>query len=457
MSTRAAIYLRQSLDRTGQELAVTRQRKACRQVAKDRGWTVVGEYADNSLSASKRTTRRPGYEQLVTDYHAGRFDAVVVWDLDRLTRQPRQIEDWIDAAEERGLLLTTVDGQADLSTDNGRLFARIKASVARSEVERKSARQKAGNQQRAEQGRPHPGRRVFGYTRDGMTVNEAEAVEFRRAVEQVKAGVSLRAVVKDWNARGVTTTAGNPWGPTELRRLLGNPRHAGILVHRGAVMGRGSWPAIIDEDDHLAVTAVLSDPARRPRGRPRVYLLSGVARCGACPPDAPGRLYGRVEARGALYVCERAAHLGRKIEPVDDYVQRVIVGRLSMPDAAAVFATPDTSAQLKELRGQERSLRAKLDGLAAAFADGAIDGTQLRTGSARLRARLEAVQQAMPALVGTPVLAPLAAADDVAAAWEALPVESRREVIGVLAEVTVLPAGRGARVFDPDTVRIRWR
>ncbi|WP_267888213.1 recombinase family protein [Mycobacterium ostraviense] len=49
------------------------------------------------------------------------FDALVVWDLDRLTSQPRQLEDWIDAAEGRGLALITTNGEADLTTDGGRM------------------------------------------------------------------------------------------------------------------------------------------------------------------------------------------------------------------------------------------------------------------------------------------------------------------------------------------------
>ena len=61
-------------------------------------------------------------------------------DVDRLTRQPSQLEEWIDRAEEHGLKLVTSNGDADLSTDGGRMFARIKAAVARGEVERKGAR-----------------------------------------------------------------------------------------------------------------------------------------------------------------------------------------------------------------------------------------------------------------------------------------------------------------------------
>ena len=97
---------------------------------------------------------------MVQDYEVGLLDAIVVYDLGRLTRQPRELEDWIDRAESRGLLLVTANGDADLATDGGRMYARIKASVARGEVERESARQSHAQLQRAQQGRPPRGIRL---------------------------------------------------------------------------------------------------------------------------------------------------------------------------------------------------------------------------------------------------------------------------------------------------------
>lgn len=59
LPVRAAIDLRQSLDATGDELAVLRQRDTCQRIARERGWTVVGEYKDNSISASSARKVRP--------------------------------------------------------------------------------------------------------------------------------------------------------------------------------------------------------------------------------------------------------------------------------------------------------------------------------------------------------------------------------------------------------------
>ena len=64
---------------------------------------------------------RPQYQRMLADIRDGKIDALVAWDLDRLYRLPRELEDLIDLADEHRLALATVTGDVDLSTDNGRL------------------------------------------------------------------------------------------------------------------------------------------------------------------------------------------------------------------------------------------------------------------------------------------------------------------------------------------------
>lgn len=119
-SRKVAIYLRISQDREMDGLAIDRQRQDCENLATYRGWEVVETYVDQSVSATDKTKARPAYTRMVTDYEAGKFSAIICYDLDRLTRQPRELEDWIDRAETHGLALVTANGDADLSTDGGR-------------------------------------------------------------------------------------------------------------------------------------------------------------------------------------------------------------------------------------------------------------------------------------------------------------------------------------------------
>jgi site-specific DNA recombinase len=116
VSRRAAIYTRISSDPAGQRLGVTRQLTDCRKKAVDLGWDVVAVYEDNDVSASTTRTR-PQYVKMLAALEAGQVDGVVVWDLDRLTRRPIEIEQFIDLADRRGIALASVGGDCDLATD----------------------------------------------------------------------------------------------------------------------------------------------------------------------------------------------------------------------------------------------------------------------------------------------------------------------------------------------------
>ncbi|MGI8682427.1 MAG: recombinase family protein [Mycobacteriales bacterium] len=452
----AGVYVRTSHDPTGARLGVKRQSEDCHQRADALGWHVAAVYEDNDVSASTGATR-PAYKRMLGDIAAGRITAVVVWDLDRLTRRPIEVEDFIGLADRHGVALASIGGDCDLSTDNGRMFARIKGAVARAEIERKSARQKRANLQRAQAGRPSAGRRPFGYSGDRMAVVEGEAAEVRKAAAALVAGSSLRGIVADMTRRGVRTTLGGPWQSTQLRRVLSNPRYAGLLVYRGEVLGKGTWPAIVDEDTFYAARAMLSDPARRRAGPPRQHMLSGIARCAVCG----GRLFGVSEkGKGTLYRCESRRHVQAKAAPVDALVLAVITRRLSRPDAIGLLAAPERTGEATGLRDEDMRVRERLDGLAEAFAAAEIDRRQLAAGSARSNRRLDEIARALADLSHSPVLTGLATAVDVEEEIQAMytdDLDRLRAVIAYLVDVTLHPAGRGARTFRPESVRITWK
>ncbi|ABL80607.1 MULTISPECIES: recombinase family protein [unclassified Nocardioides] len=454
MTTRCALYLRVSLDRTGDHLAVDRQREDCLEIARLRGWTVVGEYVDNSISASNAAKVRPGYERLVSDFDAGAFDALVCWDLDRLTRQPRQLEDWIDAAEERGLRLVTANGEADLGTDGGRMFARVKAAVARSEVERKSARQTRALRQRAERGRLPAGVRLTGYATDG-TVDEVEASVVREMFERFLVGDSLKAIAADLERRGIVTRSGRPWNPSSVRTVLLNPRYAGLSVYKGAPVVKdgervpGAWEPIVTEATYDAVRARLADPARKSnrKGTHRRHLGSGLFLCGEC--DKPMRTH------NSRYRCPDA-HLMRSRGQVDDFVLRVVRARLARPDLRDLLASSndDESASLTaEIEDQRRRLAA----IEHDYDEGHIDGRRYAEASGKARARLDAAQARRTALTAGSAASGILDAPDPVAAFDSASLGARRTVIDALLSVRLMRAPVGSRTFNPDSVHIEWR
>jgi predicted site-specific integrase-resolvase len=105
----AVVYTRQSLDRTGDGLAVARQQEDCPKLCRDRGWAVAQIVTDNDVSASNGKPRS-GFVQVLGMVDARAVDVVVVWAVDRLVRKLADLEEVIERCERAGVRLATVSG-----------------------------------------------------------------------------------------------------------------------------------------------------------------------------------------------------------------------------------------------------------------------------------------------------------------------------------------------------------
>jgi site-specific DNA recombinase len=138
---KAAVYTR--INERANEAGIRRQEEACRKIAAQREWDVVDVYRDNYVSATAK--RRPAYEQMIEGLRAGRFNAIITYDLSRLSRRPRDLEELISLAEEQGIEIATVaSGPIDLTTADGRMVAGLLAAMDAAEAERHAERMKAG-------------------------------------------------------------------------------------------------------------------------------------------------------------------------------------------------------------------------------------------------------------------------------------------------------------------------
>lgn len=167
MTTIVGIYARISVsdddeddDPDGTGSAVGRQIKDARGLCARRGWTPAPEpYVDKDLSAYKRTVVRPAFERLLKDLESGAIQGIVVYDFDRFTRQPRDLERAIDIYERTSdLVFASIQGDLDLVGD-GKLMARIYAAAANKSSADTARRVKRKHLELARQGIPVGGTR----------------------------------------------------------------------------------------------------------------------------------------------------------------------------------------------------------------------------------------------------------------------------------------------------------
>lgn len=550
---RAAILVRISDARDDDTAGVDRQEADSRALAASLGWTVTHMAEENDTSAFKRRlvcqgclkparangdgqvctckdehdkvprTYRPEYRRLLQMLKSREVDALIAYDLDRAFRDPLDLEDLINVVESRRLYgrIKSVTGSLRLDSPSDITNLRFMVTVANDSSRSTARRVARAMKDKAAAGEFTGGLRPFGFERDGLTLREAEATEIRRWCDRLLAGESLFAIVSDLRGRGVPTVLGKAWTSLGVRDVLVSPRVAGYAVHQVreksrelkeaglpvpvnvGVVGKGKWPAILDEDKWFAVATLLTDPARRtsPASSAPRWLGSLIYRCGPCADagvDEWVSIGNVTNGRGPAYMCRsRKGHLRRSQPQVDEFVEEVVIRRLSQPDAVDLLAPKVPGVDRAGLSAELNALRERANQLAASFADGEITAAQMSAGSVRLNERIKVIERELAAAVTrTPLdLVAGVGTPDVREAWGALSLASKRAILRLLVDVrldrgvpgrkplsdeykahragceTCREAGarrawqegcpEGARLhhasyFDPETVRIDW-
>jgi DNA invertase Pin-like site-specific DNA recombinase len=452
---RAAIALRLSedpykgTDREGEGIA--RQGEDCEVHAEHNRWPVLHTLVDNDRSALRR---RPGFEKLLKFIESGEVNVVIAWSSERLlktkTDEYRFYETCLNAPEP--VIVSYARGMTfDLSTPQGRKFFDNAASDARYETELKSERQKRANRQHAEHGRPAAGPRPFGYEPDRVTLRRKEADAGAKVYTAILAGLKLASQVRVLNDAGLLTGQGHLWRPETLRKWLLSPRNAGLRAHRSEIVTKAAWPGVVDEPTWRAVKAILESPTRTQAGKSAVGLLTGVARC-VCGQTV--NMGGQSKTGAKNYTCRTGSHVSRAVKPVDELVTAVAIAIIERDGADLLVdhERPDVDA----IRQEMEAIRIRLKQLGADYGAELIERSTMLEGTEVARKRLADLEKKLTDAGRVDILGPAVLADDVSAWWHSAPVtdEQRRRIIDTIMEVTILPAVKGRKGFDPSTVRI---
>lgn len=485
---RAAVYLRISSDDAKLGLAITRQRDACMRLVEYHGLMCVGEYVDEGVSAFKDNVRRPGYDRMKQDFEAGNFGVIVVYDLDRLTRRPVEMEYWLREAERGGARVITATDNIDLATDNGRMYVRIKAAVARAEVERKGARQVAANAQRARDGKPgRLGPALYGYTSD-WRIEERYAKHVRQVFEAFIAGEALRVIaralsgeiehpiveraprpvwVRSQHRAEKRAREGLPPEPVEVEKygrwyhgtvlnMVHNPAYAGFVTYypqsEGRVHGSRLLDGIVYGDDHKPLMAGYEpiideetwtkaraihtvdrrhDARNKPRG---VTLGAKLFYCADCKETLT-----KANDNYFCYSCGRS----RKIKWVDRAVCDIVEAMFGTRAFAQMVATKAGGGD--EWQEQEAAIRARLERVQGDYYAGAIDAATYMDAKRRFEEELAAVAQQYSQLQATQRLGDLSG-EGLRDAWRSGYVLKRRAVIEAVWRVDVTMGGK--RIYE---------
>ena len=308
----AASYARYSTDLQN-DRSIDDQHFENGKLAEANDCVVVKEYSDRAMSGAS-VFGRTGLHQLMQDARAGKFQAVVVEGLDRISRDQEELSaifkrlTFLDIA-----LYSSHDGKVDSMTVSVR---GMQGAFFMSDLSQKIHRGQAGvvRDGRSAGGRAYGYRPVAGAT-GHLEIVEGEAEVIRRIFQDFANGLSPRRIAADLNAEGVMPPRGNYWSASALNGnkargygILSNPLYGGKIVWNRVRMLRNpdtgkrvsrvnpkeKWQeepapdlAIVDKDLFARVQTKIEERSNGEQKKPWRHrkpkrLLSGLLKCGCC-------------------------------------------------------------------------------------------------------------------------------------------------------------------------------
>ena len=301
---RCAIYTRVSTEEQAKEgYSLAAQDERLRSHAKSQGWAVYKLYIDDGYSAASRN--RPALKKLLFDASMGRFEVVLVYKIDRLSRSLKDLIDIVAELNQFDIGFKSCTELIDTTRPEGRLMFHQFGSFAQYERELIGQRTRFGMMKRLRGGLWN-GIPPYGYriVEGKLVVEPAEAERVRGIFEwYLRKNMGVVAISRELNRLGVAPRKGDLWKGTRVHKMIGNPLYAG-LVQWGGETAMGSHEPIINTETFEAAQATMHGRNHKSRQLRSPNILSGLVRCGLC--GAPMHVtYPGIEpkSRFKYYVC----------------------------------------------------------------------------------------------------------------------------------------------------------
>jgi site-specific DNA recombinase len=390
--TRVVIYARYSTKHQDFR-SIEGQVALCREYAEKHGWVVVKVYADPERSGTTLEGRIE-FIQMMSDARTGKFELVLVEDIDRASRDAADTHTFAKTLDELDIVLCSVSNGV---TSNMELT--FKAAQNSEYAKQSREKTKRGQRLTVENGRisgsiAYGFRKVHTIGADGKPVNGIWEIDptriwvIRRIFAEYFAGVSTHAICTALNNEGIPSPRGKLWSPGIL--VGSGPYSSGILRNR-LYKGEYIWPrtqrkrregkmivkptaasarkvyyhpelAAIEAELFEHVQDRLERSGQKPLNERRKaeYLFTGKYRCGVCG-ESYMVMNGRLACSGRVHkgICTNSRRVEREV--VEERVISRIAEHLLAPELLEpCLAEYRAEAERAMAEYEARSSRSKL-------------------------------------------------------------------------------------------------
>ncbi|MDA1777965.1 recombinase family protein [Bacillus cereus group sp. BY9-3LC] len=294
----AVIYARVSTEEQATEgYSIKAQKDLLIKYAENNNLTIIADYIDEGKSG-KSIAGRPQMLRLLEDAKQKKFDAVIVYKLDRLARKTRDSLEIVETLGSQGVQLISLSENIDTTTPHGKMFYTVLSSLAEMERDQIVGRVKMGMTQRAKEGKWNGGQ-CFGYDvkNKKLVQNVDETKVVREIFDYADQGFGYKKIVGILNRKGYITKRGNVFSIGTLKGILDNPVYIGKIrfnqyenwaekrrsgKNKDAIIVDGEHEAIIPEDLWERVQQKRSARSYKAVQSDQPYILTKLIRCPQC-------------------------------------------------------------------------------------------------------------------------------------------------------------------------------
>jgi site-specific DNA recombinase len=392
---RIATYTRISTDEDHQPYSLEAQADRLASYVKSQdAWKITRRFTDQ---ASGATLDRAGLQRALKEAEAKRFDLLLVYRVDRLSRSVRGLAQILDQLDQAGVLFRSATEPFDTSSSAGRMMVQMLGVFAEFERATIVERVIAGMERKAARGEWIGGTIPFGYRHDAdrrfLEPDPAEATVvqeiFHRYGERLEGATSLA----NWlHERGYRTRSGKPFSPHTVLNILRNRSYLGEVPFRGQ-SHKAPHPPLVEAQLFERAQQVLverSEDASLRRSNSSDYLLTGLIKCARCGKRYVGAAAHGNGGRYPYYVCHTRQRYGAKAcdndrLPADELEQAIMrqlltilqqepIVRAAIDDAFAELEKerPKYQQELKRIEVELHKVNETLDRYFRAFENGTM-------------------------------------------------------------------------------------
>lgn len=383
---KAVIYARFSSDKQN-EASIEGQLRECMQYAEYNGMQVIGNYIDRAFSA--KTDHRPEFQHMIKDSYKNLFDIVLVWKLDRFSRDRYDSAHYKRILKKNGVRVISAT-EAISESPEGILLESLLEGCAEYYSAELAVKVRRGMTENALKAKANGVRAPFGYYIDGddkYQIDETLAPIVKEIYSLYLEGKRVKEIAKLMNARGIKNR-GYDMNYNSVFRILTNRKYIGEYKF-GDILLPDAIPAIIDKDTFDDVQQRLKHNKKAPAMHRSEddYLLTTRLFCGKCGAMMVGEIgTSHTQSKYRYYKCNQAKkHKCDKKAVKKDWIEDLVIEEIlslisddevieELSDRIYEMQTEENTA-VAVVRNQLSEVEKKLNNLAEAIAQGVFSST----------------------------------------------------------------------------------